>query len=93
MRAHVAPATQNQALNALVFLYDAVLERPLSDLGGVVRAKSKLHLPVVLSVEEVARVLALLPERVWQSSVRIQGRRAMAGCARSLLRLLVVPPQ
>ena len=65
VRGHVAPATQNQALNALVFLYDAVLERPLADLGGVVRAKSKLHLPVVLSVEEVARVLALLPERVW----------------------------
>ena len=65
VRGQVAPATQNQALNALVFLYDAVLERPLADLGGVVRAKSKLHLPVVLSVEEVARVLALLPERVW----------------------------
>jgi integron integrase len=65
LRGQVAPATQNQALNALVFLYDTVLERPLTDLGGVVRAKSKLHLPVVLSVEEVARVLSLLPERVW----------------------------
>ena len=65
VRSHVAPATQNQALNALVFLYDAVLERPLADLGGVVRAKSKLHLPLVLSVEEVARVLCLLPERIW----------------------------
>ena len=62
---HVAPATQNQALNALVFLYDAVLERPLAAMPGVVRAKAKLHLPVVLSVEEVARVLSRLPERVW----------------------------
>ena len=65
VRGQVAPATQNQALNALIFLYEAVLERPLADLGCVVRAKSKLHLPVMLSVEEVARVLALLPERVW----------------------------
>ena len=61
----VAPATQNQALNALVFLYDAVLNRPLGDMPGVVRAKAKLHLPVVLSVEEVAQVLSKLPERVW----------------------------
>ena len=61
----VAPATQNQALNALLFLYDAVLQRALGDMPGVVRAKAKLHLPVVLSVEEVARVLANLPQRVW----------------------------
>ncbi len=65
LRGQVAPATQNQALNALVFLYSVVLERPLADLPGVVRAKDKIHLPVVLSVEEVARVLAQLPERVW----------------------------
>ena len=62
---HVAPATQNQALNALVFLYDAVLKRPLGDMPGVVRAKAKLHLPTVLSVEEVAQVLSKLPERAW----------------------------
>lgn len=37
----VAPATQNQALNALVFLYGAVLERPLGDVAGVVRAKPR----------------------------------------------------
>ncbi len=65
LRGQVAPATQNQALNALVFLYDAVLEKPLAELGGVVRAKAKLHLPVVLSLDEVSRVLSLLPERVW----------------------------
>jgi hypothetical protein len=33
----VAPSTQNQALNALVFLYGPVLERPLGELAGVVR--------------------------------------------------------
>jgi len=36
---NVAASTQNQALNALVFLYKAVLERPLQEIGGVVRAK------------------------------------------------------
>ena len=51
----VAAATQNQALNALVFLYAQVLERPLPE-GSVraVRAKRPLHLPTVLSREQVA---------------------------------------
>ena len=65
VEAQVAPATQNQALNALIFLYHAVLERPLGDLGGVVRAKQRERLPTVLSVEEVAQVLSRLSERVW----------------------------
>ena len=34
----VAPATQNLALNALVFLYRHVLERPLGEIAGIVRA-------------------------------------------------------
>src|SRR5512134_3884775 len=33
----VAAATQNQALNALVFLYRAVLDRPLGEFAGIVR--------------------------------------------------------
>lgn len=36
---NVAAATQNQALNALVFLYAKVLERPLGDIGNTGRAK------------------------------------------------------
>jgi integron integrase len=51
----VAASTQNQALNALVFLYAQVLERPLPE-GSIrtVRAKRPLHLPTVLSREQVA---------------------------------------
>jgi len=49
--------TQNQALNALVFLYKAVLERPLGDMGGVVRARRLQRLPVVLHVSEVKALL------------------------------------
>ena len=54
---NVAASTQNQALNALVFLYKAVLNRPLGDINGVVRAKKPQRLPVVLSCEEVRQVL------------------------------------
>jgi integron integrase len=57
---NVAPATQNQALNALAFLYREVLKRELDDLEGVARAQKPAKLPVVLSVEEVAAVLGRL---------------------------------
>ena len=61
----VAPATQNQALNALAFLYSKVLEQPLGDVAGVVRAARPPRLPVVLSQAEVARVLARLSGVYW----------------------------
>ena len=57
---HVAASTQNQALCALLFLYGTVLERPLGELEGVVRARRPKRLPVVLTPEEVSRVLARL---------------------------------
>ncbi len=56
----VAAATQNQALNALVFLYRHVLEQPLGDIGEFSRARRPRRLPVVLSHEEVIRVLGFL---------------------------------
>ena len=61
----VSPATQNQALNAIVFLYKAVLDRPLGELAGIVRAKPRERLPVVLTVDEVGRLLSHLPGRIW----------------------------
>jgi integron integrase len=59
VRRKVAAATQNQALNALVFLFRHVLERPLDDVSYT-RAKRPRRLPVVLSRAEVKRVLAQL---------------------------------
>ena len=53
----VAASTQNQALSALLFLYAHVLERPLADLGAIVRAKRPKRLPVVLTRAEVQAVL------------------------------------
>ncbi len=54
---HVSASTQNQALNALVFLYREVLEQKLADLEHVIRARVPLRLPLVLTPEEVRRVL------------------------------------
>ena len=56
---NVSASTQNQALCALLFLYGQVLERDL-DLMEIARAKSKIYLPIVLSREEAAGVLARL---------------------------------
>jgi integron integrase len=53
---HVSASTQNQALNALVFLYKQVLEIELGQLRFG-PAKRPARLPVVLSREEVHRVL------------------------------------
>lgn len=58
----VAPATQAQALNAIAFLYRRVLEKPLGCLGEFKRPNRARHLPVVLSRDEVRRVLALIPD-------------------------------
>lgn len=57
---HVAASTQNQALSALLFLYQKVLEIPLERLDEVVRAKRPRRLPVVLSRDEVRRLLDAL---------------------------------
>jgi integron integrase len=54
----VAASTQNQALSALLFLYQQVLEVKLAWLDEVVRARRPQRLPVVLSREEVRGVLA-----------------------------------
>jgi integron integrase len=58
---NVAAATQNQALNALVFLYAQVLHRPLGQLEEFVRPTRPARLPVVLTQEEARRLLAAMP--------------------------------
>lgn len=60
VRDHVAASTQNQALAALLFLYEHVLERPLRQMEGIVRARRPKRLPTVLTPEEVAQVLGLM---------------------------------
>jgi integron integrase len=57
---NVAASTQNQALNALVLLYEQVLQQPLGALGEFARVRRPARLPVVLTQEETQRVLAAL---------------------------------
>lgn len=56
----VSASTQNQALCALLFLYRHVLEKELGEFEGLVRAKRRRNLPVVLTREEVEAVLSRL---------------------------------
>ena len=51
---NVSASTQNQALAALLFLYEHVLDKPLDRIEGVVRANRPRRLPVVLTRGEVA---------------------------------------
>ena len=63
VKGQVSASTQNQALSALVFLYRDVLAMPVGWLNGLVRAKRPARLPVVLTREEVRRVLVRLKAR------------------------------
>ncbi len=58
----VSASTQNQALNAVLFLYHEVLGKKLGYVNGVVRAKRPRRLPVVLTREEVKGLLSQLDE-------------------------------
>ena len=61
----VSASTQNQALAALLFLYQQVLGRELEWLGDLVHAKRPQQVPVVLRRQEVRDLLARLEGPVW----------------------------
>jgi integron integrase len=60
LHGRVSASTQNQAFNALLFLYRQILHKELDDLTSVVRAKRKVSLPTVLSRDEVKKLLSFL---------------------------------
>jgi integron integrase len=62
---NVAASTQNQALSALLFLYNNVLGKELQWLDGLTRARRPERLPVVLSREEVTYLLAAMDGVTW----------------------------
>ncbi len=70
---NVAPGTQDQALNALVFLYSKVLDKPLGQLNGIVRAKKRPKIPVVLSPDEVSLLLSHLEGNHWLAAALMYG--------------------
>jgi integron integrase len=61
----VSASTQNQALAGVLFLYRDVLAFDLPWLANVVRAKLPQHLPVVLTRQEVQKVIAHLRGTEW----------------------------
>jgi integron integrase len=76
---HVAASTQNQAFNALLFLYRKVLEINLDQIENVVRAKRSRRIPVVLNRSEVQAVLRNLgqPYRLMSCLMYGSGLRVM----------------
>ena len=71
VRQQVSAATQNQAMNAIVFLYREVLRVELGDFSERVRAKRPVQLPVVLTRQEVQKLLAAIPIGTYQMMVRL----------------------
>ena len=69
----VSASTQNQALNAILFLYKQVIGREIGLIQGVVRAKRGERLPVVLTHEEVNAVLVRLTGRDWLMACLMYG--------------------
>jgi site-specific recombinase XerD len=77
----VSASTQNQALAALLFLYREVLELDLPWMQDVVRAKKPQRLPVVLTRDEVQRLLARL-EPAMTTTTATPSRRSGGGGTR-----------
>jgi len=49
LKNNISSSTQNQALNASIFLYKQVLNKPLGSSGNIPRATRTNHMPVVFS--------------------------------------------
>lgn len=78
VKRNVAASTQNQALNAIVFLYKRVLNKPLGMIQNATRAKRPKRIPVVFSYNEVQRILeqmdgtaALITRLMYGAGLRI----------------------
>jgi integron integrase len=69
----VSASTQNQALAAILFLYRHVLGIELPWMGGIVRAKRPVRLPVVLTRQEVCTLLGELSGRERLMAVLLYG--------------------
>ena len=75
----VAASTQNQAFNAILFFFRHVLDKPIEDIGGAIRAKEKRRLPVVLTKNEIDKLFecmqgtgALMAKVVYGCGLRLQ---------------------
>jgi len=73
IKRNVAASTQNQALNAILFLYREVLKCTLPWLENVQRAKKPQRLPVVLTRDEVRAMLGQMQGTPWLMAALIYG--------------------
>lgn len=74
----VAASTQQQAMNALLFLYKEILDRPIAETLAPIKSKKPKRLPTVLSRAEVGRLLnamegthQLLTKLLYSSGLRL----------------------
>ncbi len=73
VKKHVAESTQNQAFNALLFLYREVLRLDVAWLDSVVRANKPKRLPVVLTRAEVRNIMEYLHDVEWLCVMLLYG--------------------
>lgn len=78
LKQKVSSSTQNQAFNAILFLFRNVLGKETGDLGSTIRAKRGQKLPVVFSVDEVKSLFAqmtgknlMIAELLYGSGLRL----------------------
>ena len=80
---NVSPTTQNQAFNAILYLYEQVLLISMKDENiQALRAKQKKHIPVVLSMEEVKKII------INMNSIYALMLKLMYGCGLRMSELL-----
>jgi site-specific recombinase XerD len=72
----VSSSTQNQAFNALLFLYREVLHIELTDSIQAMRAKKPSRIPIVITREEITKVLDALDGTQRLMASLLYGQRA-----------------
>ena len=72
-KAQVSASTQNQALAALLFLYRDILKQDLPWMDKIVRAKRSRRIPVVLSMDELQRLLMMMDGQPWLMAALMYG--------------------
>jgi len=73
VRERVSASRQNQALSALLFLYRNVLAVDVGSIEPVPRARTPTHVPVVLSRDEVKRIMEQLSGIIWITVALLSG--------------------
>ena len=76
---HVSASTQNQALNAVLFLYRHVLRKDIGYVNGVLRANRPKRLPTVLARQEVRSILGNLAGLEWIMIMLLYGAPSTDG--------------